>query len=478
MGKFKSLISNTLLFGIAQFSAKLLNFFIMPLLTQVLPPDQLGDVKLAINTCNLILPIMYLCISEAIIRFGLDPDSRKSDVYTTGVLTVLAGYLVILCALPLLTRLPEVGSLIAQYQDLVRLYILASAARTVTTHFVRAGGLVRIFALDGLLTTVLTFLLIYVFLFKLKLGARGYMLATICADAFSALFMTVFLRLYRFFKLKGLRWDMAKEMLRYSIPLVPTAVFWWVINLSDTYFVKIMVGSEENGLYTAAGTIPAIIIVVSQIFTQAWQISAFSEQSRREAERFYTNVFRSYYAFIFLAASGIILLVRPITTVLVDETYFDSWQYVTVLVLATSFSCLVTFLGTIYNVVKKNAMVTITTAVGAAMNLILNAVMIPKFGPIGAAFATFISYFAVFLIRAVDTRRYIKIAMQPVRMAASLGILLAQIGISLSQPKLGVLWQVLLFLTLIFVNLGYILFITERFFSMLPFWKRHAKRRR
>jgi O-antigen/teichoic acid export membrane protein len=244
-------------------------------------------------------------------------------------------------------------------------------------------------------------------------------------------------------------------------------VFWWVINLSDRYFVTSLWGDVQNGLYTAASIIPGIITTISAIFIQAWQISAFSEYSRREAERFYTTVFRSYYAFVFLAASGIILLVRPITKILVDEAYYDSWQYVPFLVLGISFSCFVTFLGIIYNLVKKNSMVTVTTAIGAVLNLILNALMIPKMGPIGAAVATCISYFAVFVIRAIATRKHVRIHMQPLRIGASLLLLLAQIAVSLTEPKGGIIWQILLFIGLVVCNLGYILYIGEHFWKMI-----------
>ncbi|MDR2933228.1 MAG: polysaccharide biosynthesis C-terminal domain-containing protein [Oscillospiraceae bacterium] len=466
MGKFRSLISNTLIFAVATLSSKLLTFLLLPLLTYILPPEQLSSATNAMYTCNLILPVMYLCISEAIIRFGLDPVVNRRDLFTCGVLTVLGGFIVVQLVFPLIGGTTFAQGFIEGYEGLVRVYVLTSAMRTVVTHFVRASGLVRIFALDGLLTTIFTLVFVYLFLLKFEMGGRGYVLATICADALSSITLIVFLRLYRFIKLRGLDLSLWKTMLRYSIPLVPTAVFWWVTNLSDRYFVTLMCGKAINGLYDASARFPTIITMVSAIFTQAWQISAFNEYQSKEGEKFYSTVFRSYYTFVFLAASGIIMLIRPVTKLMMESRYYDSWQYAPFLVLAVSFSCFVTFLGTIYNAAKKNAMVTITTAIGAVLNIVLNWRLIPHYGAQGAAFATFVSYFLVFAIRAFDTRKYIKIQMQPARIVMSLALLLAQVWVSLTQPPYGMIWQVLIFVLLLLCNLGYVIFVARHFLGM------------
>ena len=462
MGKYKSLISNTVLFAVGTFSSRLLTLLIMPLLTYLLAPEEFSGVKNAMTICNFILPIMYLSVSEAVIRFGLDKDYKKTDVFTISMLVVLVGYGVFLCLMPLLSA----WNFIDGYQRLIAVFVLTSASHTVINHYVRASGLVRIFALDGMFTSVATVTFVWLFIVQLKLGAGGYMLATICADGLSALGLLLSLRLYRFFRLKGIDWATARAMLRYSVPLVPTALLWWVVNLSSQLFVTNISGAAANGVYAIANQIPTMITLVSAVFTQAWQVSAFTEYRGEGGRRFYSNVFRSYYSLVFLAAAGIILLMRPVTALLYDVEYYASWQYSLFLVLGVSFSCLVTFLGTIYNVVKKNGMVMVTTAVGAALNLALNFLLIPKWGPLGAAVSTFLSYFTVFVIRAIDTRRYIKIDMQPLRIGGSLLLLLGQIAVSLTQPKWGMLWQVLLVLALALCNLGYLLFMFQRLWAM------------
>jgi len=345
---------------------------------------------------------------------------------------------------------------------LIYIYILASALRASVVSFVRAGGLVRLFAIDGIATTVMTVVFNVLFLFYFRLGVWGYLLSIILADALSALSLIFILKLYRFFRIKGLRHSTMHGMLKYCAPLMPTAVFWWVVNLSDRYFVTYMVGLDINGLYNAAYKIPMMITLVSAIFIQAWQISAFGEYKKSDGGRFFSTVFRSYYTLVFLAASGIILMIKPITIVLVSEEFYLSWRYVPFLVLGVSFSCLVTFLGTIYNAVKKNAMVTLTTFIGAAANIVLNILLIPTYGANGAAFATFASFFMVFLIRAVHSKKYVKLDLHYTRIMITVALLIVQCWLALSEVKLWVLWECVILLLIALCNLGNLISILRQ----------------
>ena len=465
MGKYKNLLSNTVVFAVGTFSARILGFLLVPLYTYALAPEQFGTAGLIIDTCNLILPVMFLCIADSIIRFGLDKSVRKSDVFTTGFLTVMIGFAVFLAFMPFLRRI----ELISGYTMLVYLYVLASSMRTLMIFFIRALGHVRLFAFDGVMTTITTAGFNVLFLVTLNMGVEGRVLATVAADGLSALCLFLFCRLHRFLKLKSFDRGIARDMLRYSIPLVPAAVMWWVTNLSDRYFISYMVGLDANGIYTVAYLIPTMITYISAIFIQAWQISAFTESGDpHTAQRFFSTVFRSYYTFVFLAVSGLMLLTKPLVSLLTTRPeYYEAWRYVPFLLIAVAFSCFVSFYGTIYNMAKRNVMVTVTTAVGSSANIALNFLLIPLWGAQGAAVSTFASFFVVFLIRAIDTRRYLKLDMQPIRLAFNLALLLIQTWIMLTEKPYNSLLQCCVILLILLCNSRHMLFILRKMMRIL-----------
>ena len=104
-------------------------------------------------------------------------------------------------------------------------------------------------------------------------------------------------------------------MLAYCVPLIPTAVFWWIMGVSDRYLVKWFVGSDANGIYAVAYKIPTILTILATVFMDAWQLSAIAESGDRRAQaRFYARVWDAFFSAVCLCAGGIIafspLLIR------------------------------------------------------------------------------------------------------------------------------------------------------------------------
>ena len=101
-GKYKQLVSNTLLFAISNFSSKLLSFFIRPYLSYALDsPDVMGVSSLLQQSANLLIPMVSLGVSYAVIRFGLDKTKDKASVFVNGFVTILLGFGIMVLASPL-----------------------------------------------------------------------------------------------------------------------------------------------------------------------------------------------------------------------------------------------------------------------------------------------------------------------------------------------------------------------------------------
>lgn len=112
MDKYKKLISNTMIFAIGTFSSKVLVFLLMPLYTRVLNNADYGVVDLIIQTGNLLIPIVSVGIINAVVRFGLDDSTSKSDVFSTGFITILCGFTALVLFQPLLAKVPYMRSIL------------------------------------------------------------------------------------------------------------------------------------------------------------------------------------------------------------------------------------------------------------------------------------------------------------------------------------------------------------------------------
>ena len=233
--------------------------------------------------------------------------------------------------------------------------------------------------------------------------------------------------------------------------------------MSDRYFVKYMLGDSANGLYAAAYKVPTILTLVATIFLDAWQISAVTEHKSEERNSFYSNIFKTFQGGVFVVGSLLIITAKLVTKILLAESYYDSWQYIPVLIFATVFISFVTFLGNIYLAEKKNVATLLTTLVGAVLNLILNYFLIKQMGAQGAAVATLISYVVVFVIRAVDIKiRNRDISFATFTVIINSLIMLAQVYLMILEPNNWLIYQLICVALLIVVNIKNLLLLVKK----------------
>lgn len=463
LNKYKRLLSNILTFGIGTFSSKLLVFLLVPLYTAVLTTAEYGVTDMIIQAGNLLMPLASVGMGSAMIRFGVDKSYDKAAVFSTGIFSTVFGFIVLLACWPLLSQI----RFFSDYVILIYLFVLMSGLRNLSMHFTRSIGKVKLFAYDGVQSTFLTIVFTLLFLLVFKMGIVGYVLAIVCADFCSVIFLMFAAGLWKYLKFTALNKTVVKTILLFAVPLIPTSLFWWIVNVSDRYMVAFMIDEAANGLYAIAYKIPTIITLVSSVFIEAWQLSAVSEKDSSTRNDFFTRIFNALTALLFLAVSFLIFSCRFLNNILVDTSYEESWKYIPLLLIATAFCCLANFVNSVYMVERKSTLTLFTVVIGAVANIVLNFLLIPIMGINGAALATLASYFLVFFARAVTSRKYIQINFYPIRFAINVVLMLAQAFLMIAQPAFWWVWQLLCFATITIINVGQLLSMSREFLSKL-----------
>ena len=216
--KYSKLAGNTLIFAISSFSSKLLTLIVQPFLTYAMAEiADLGLAKILSQYANLLIPFVSMGMSNAIIRFGLDRGNSEKQVFTNGLLTILGGFGLLVVLWPAVQFLPDM----AQYGLLIYIYILMSCLRTLCTQFVRSRQWNKLVAVDGILCTFATLMFYVLYLVVFRMGANGYLLAIISGDLVSVLFLCLTGKLWNFLSLKGINKNLWKQMLRFSLPMIP-----------------------------------------------------------------------------------------------------------------------------------------------------------------------------------------------------------------------------------------------------------------
>ncbi|MEG0614734.1 MAG: oligosaccharide flippase family protein, partial [Oscillospiraceae bacterium] len=346
MDKYKKLAANTIIFAIGSFGSKILSFLLINLYTTHMSPDDYGNADLIIKLGNFLIPIFSLSIADAILRYGIDKDYSNSQVFTTGITTILFGSTILALLSPIFNLIPFLDG----NGFLLYIFIYASGFRAVCSQFVRGKGQVKLFAFDGIFATLTMFIFNLIFLVGLDMGMKGYVLSLILSDISSTIFLMFAANLPKYLNPRALNKDIAKTMIRYSLPLIPTALLWNITSLTDGLFVKYGVGDAANGVYTAAYKIPNLIAMVSTMFIQAWNMSAISEHKEKGIEHFYTKVFSSYQSMMYLAGGALLLIIKPLTNLLVGgEKFAGCYKFTPLLVLAVLMTCFSQFMSSVYS---------------------------------------------------------------------------------------------------------------------------------
>ena len=466
MDKYKKLASNTIALSLGTMASKVLVYLLLPLYTACLDKSQYSQADIITQTANLLLPLLAVGMVDGIFRFAMDAsdDKGRASVFCVSFWAVTAGSALALCLIPLFGGLDFFGG----YGYLIPFYVIASNFHSCAAHFLRGCGKTKLFSLQGIATTALTIAFNLVFLLGFDMGVLGYVLSTVLADGILTVFLFFYAGLYRYLSPRHLSLDVAKAMLKYSLPMIPTTIFWWITNVSDRYMIKADpdLGDAVNGLYAVAFKVPTLLILVSGIFIEAWNYSAVTDDDSQNGESsFFTQVFGGFQAVVFAGAAGLIFLAKPICSILFADSYADAWQYIPVLVYATAFSSLVTFMSSVYVKCKKSKNSFVTAMIGAIVNVALNLVLIPIYGAQGAAVATFACYLVVYVIRAIDSMRYVRFDLRWVTVALNTLLTGALCAVVLLEVKYWIIIGAALVLTELVLNARFFVFAAKSVLS-------------
>lgn len=454
MNKYQTLAANTILMSVGTFGSKLLVFLMVRFYTGYLTPAEYGTADLITQTANLLIPLVSLDITDAVFRFAADRRGGQSDAFSVGLRTITLGSVGLLAVIVLLQKLPEVRA----YGFLLAAFVIASCYHALCAHFVRARGNTALFVAQGFFYTALFIGLNVLFLAVLRWGIRGYVLSTTVANLITTAVLIWKARLWRYVRLSP-KHSLRRKMLRYCIPLIPAAIFWWIMGVSDRYMVKWFLGSDANGIYAVAYKIPTILTILTTVFMDAWQLSAIAESSgdRRAQLRFYGRIWDAFVSAVVLGAGGIIALSPLLIRILADEPYYDAWRYIPMLTLSMAAAAFSNFMGSVYVVTKKSTASFWTSLVGAGTNIVLNLWLIPLIGIQGAAAATFASCLTVFLLRLVNARRLLPFPLSGRKLALGVSTLLVQTAFMLFRWSGWLIVQGLGLLLLLWLGLPVIL---------------------
>lgn len=407
---YKYLAKNTVLFTISSFGSKFLTFFLTLLYTRCLTPSEYGTGDIINTTAILCIYVLTITISHSVMRFSIENVERSDLVLRFGFKVLIIGTSVLTFGTVIVRSLHVI-----QWEDycygFLILIFFSHALEEMLGYYLRAIDKIRIMVVSSLISTGVKLVTSFVLLYFFNYGLIGYLISLVIGPICSVIIS--------FCSIAPLKHSTAtkaeiqllqSDMIRYAIPSAINAVGWWIAGNIDRYYLVAMEGAAINGIYSVAYKIPAIVGTVTNIFSQAWNLSAIKEydkETKKDNTGFFSKMYGLLTAIAFVLCSVIILFNIPIARVLFAKEFFEAWIYSPILLLGTVFNCIAVFFGGIFSAAKHNSELAYSMIISMLTNILLNSILIPKFSAFGAAIATFISYYIVFITRFIFSKRYL-----------------------------------------------------------------------
>lgn len=475
--KTKQLAVDTILFGISTFGSKILVFLCIPLYTAVLLTEEYGIADLINTTVNLLYPVLTLTITDATLRFALDSKCSKQTVLGNSIVIIILSLILLITFCPLIRIVnSEITVQLSKYWG----YFVATFAlhnfHLCLSNFVKGIGKTKLFAIQGIVQTATVILCNIYFLLIAKMGLHGYLLSIIIGLAVPTILMFFAGGVYKYvFPIKTDK-TLLGEMLKYSIPMIPTVLI-WSINLYINKFMLIGLlpvseGLSTSGIFGVANKIPSLLTAVLSIFLQAWQLSAISNMNDSDESMYYTKVYRGLDIVALVGCLLVIPLSKVVSTMLFDQDYYSAWQYIPFLTLSAYFSCMSGFLASAFRAYKKTAHLFTSVAFAAIFNVVLNVVLIKSIGPIGAAIATASSFVITWIIRMVTVQRLVVVRIQLLKTFITYVMLILSCCLISFDVAFANLYHILLSIGVLVINRDALLSLIR---SMLNFVRSSMK---
>lgn len=442
------LAGDSLVYGLGGIANQAVAVLLVPIYARQLGSEGVGVAGVLNSAVSLSLMIAGLALPSAFFRWYLrEADDLSQRRHVLGVVVAirtaasLLGFaLVLASALPLTAALYGGDHLIVF--ALAAPIVLFDSFNQVPLSFLRAERRARDYVLVSLSRAVVGTVMILALVVLLRVGVVGVAIGSAVAAALSAAIGIVSL-----WRVGALRFsidrDLMRQMLGFSLPLVPAAIAGWVLNLSDRPLLQVITGSAATvGVYSlgyTAGLVTNALVV--QPFSLAWGAAHWEISRASDAPQAFARVMTWFLAF----ASGVALLVAGMGTDalrLLAGPEFEGSRYI---VPFSAFAYVMFGAYTIgssgLSIVGRTGLVAGAMGVAAISSVVLNLVLIPILGMFGAAISTILGYLVLALLTGGISYRHYPVPWQLGRGASAVGIAVGLSAAALVGPD-HTLWRI------------------------------------
>jgi len=381
----------------------MVSFLLMPLYTQILTTDEYGVVDIIVTYGNLLLPIVTMQMEQALFRFLIDAryDEQEkkdvlSDIISLVIIIVSLFTILYLCIAPLVK---------VKYKYYLLFNLWASVFSSMMLQSCRGLGKNIVYSLGSFISAAGQVILNIFFIVVLRLGVNGMISAIILAHVISGIYVALRINIFQYFKFRVVRKNAMIKYLRYSSPLVPNSISWWILSASDRSIILMFLGVSYNGIYSAASKFSGIYTTLYNIFNLSWTETVSLHLKDKDSIDEFKRIQSTVVRICITAALGLISIMPFLFNFLVDEKFDQAYYQIPLLTIGAYFSSMVGIVSAYYIADKKTTIIAKSSMLCAAINILVNLSLVKWIGLYASSISTIVAYFFLYIIRYKDIKK-------------------------------------------------------------------------
>lgn len=411
MSKYKRLGKNTFLVFLGNLGSKFIGFLMIPFYTKWLSVEEYGTSDTILIYVSLLLTIFTLSISDSIFIFPKDQNIDKqkryfsSGLFYSVMLLILTGF-GLFCFKEILNTFNTFENIVSNI-GYIYLLIVAFFFQNFFQQFAQSIDQIKVYATSGIILTFLTAFFAFILIPKYKID--GFFIAQILSLFITTIYSMFASGSFSFLSLKKIKFSSYSEMIKYSFPLIPNAVMWWLVGSLNRPLMEHYLGMHAIGIFAVANKLPSLINVLFSVFMVSWQISAVEEFKKQEYEIFYNSIFK--IVFIVLVFSVIVFscFSKPLIEFIADAKFNEAQKYIPILCFSVLLSSISSFIGVNFLAGRESKYFFYSSIWGAIIAVAFNLILIPVWGLYGVVFAIVLSHLAIVISRIKYSWKTVKI---------------------------------------------------------------------
>lgn len=400
--EFKSILKHSLIYGLGNILSRAVGFILIPLYTNYLSPSEYGVLEIIDLASYILAMFLGLGIAQSTIRFYYEYDQQKDRKAVISSALFLSWGISFIAALVLSFFSDQISLLFfkntqyARYLQIMLFTLFFTLGAEVPLALLRTLEKSTLFTIISVIRLIMSLSLNILFIVGFKWGILGILISSLISNGVVSLFL--FFYTCRRMGL-GISWLKLKEMLKYGLPYVPGGVSMFIINFADRFFLQRLSTLADVGVYSLGYKFGMIInFLILSPFLQAWGPKRFQIAKTNGAKEIFSVVLTYFWLVEVFCALGIALLIKDVLRIMSPPEYLGAYKVVPLIllsyVLQGGYFCIQ--IGILLQ--KKTKYIALITAICAVSNLILNYLLIPKFGMMGAAWATLATFAIMFTL--------------------------------------------------------------------------------